>query len=348
MRSIKFGVAFCLMVCLMFTVPTVGAEIRPGAITLSPMIGGYVFEGNQDLDNEPSYGIGLGYHFNRNWAVEAVLNYIDTELDDGRDVDTYLGHIDFLYHFMPSERFVPYIAAGVGAIIFDVDSYGSDPDLSLNYGAGLKYFLTDNIALRGDVRHVYTYEPTQSNLLYTVGLTFLFGGQKEEVRAEAPKPVEMPKPKPVEAPKPKVVEPPKDSDGDGVPDSIDRCPNTPKGATVNEVGCWVCKGLNFDFDKWDIKPQYYACLKSQVDLLKRRSDLKVEIQGHTDNYGSQKYNQVLSEKRAMAVMNYLVSKGIAKDRLSIKGFGFSDPVDTNKTEEGRAKNRRVQFNPISR
>jgi len=140
---------------------------------------------------------------------------------------------------------------------------------------------------------------------------------------------------------------PADTDGDGVPDSVDKCPNTPKGATVNEVGCWMCKDLKFDFDKWDIKPQYYPCLNEGAEYLKSMPDMKVEIQGHTDNIGSQEYNQRLSEKRAMAVMNYLESKGIAEERLSIKGFGFSKPIARNDTAEGRAMNRRVQFKSIS-
>jgi OOP family OmpA-OmpF porin len=136
---------------------------------------------------------------------------------------------------------------------------------------------------------------------------------------------------------------PMDSDGDGVIDTLDRCPQTPKGASVNEYGCWVCKDVNFDFDKWNIKPEYYPNLDMQVDLLKRNPDMTVEIQGHTDNIGPKEYNQGLSERRANAVMNYLVKKGIAKERLSAKGYGFSAPLASNETKEGRAKNRRVQF-----
>jgi len=179
MKLIKLIMSVCLMVCLMFIVRPAAAEIRPGAITLNPSIGGYVFEGNQDLDNGPTYGLGLGYHFDENWAAEAVFNYIDTERDtDWHNVDTYLYHIDGLYHFMPSKRLVPYIAAGVGGIIFDPEQAGSDRDFAVNYGAGIKYFLSENVALRGDVRHVISFSETQSNLLYTVGVTFLFGGEK--------------------------------------------------------------------------------------------------------------------------------------------------------------------------
>jgi opacity protein-like surface antigen len=136
---------------------------------------------------------------------------------------------------------------------------------------------------------------------------------------------------------------PMDSDRDGVIDTLDRCPRTPKGATVNEYGCWVCKDVHFDFDKSNIKPEYYPNLDMQADFLKRNPDIAVEIQGHTDNIGHEGYNQRLSEKRANAVMNYLIEKGIPKERLSAKGYGFSVPMASNETKEGRARNRRVQF-----
>jgi len=139
---------------------------------------------------------------------------------------------------------------------------------------------------------------------------------------------------------------PLDSDGDGVPDYMDKCPNTPAGATVNEQGCWVPGAVIFDFGKWDIKPHAYPELNALVKKLEENPDLKVEIQGHTDNVGSAAFNQELSEKRANAVMEYLVNKGIQAERLSAKGYGFSMPAASNDTPEGRAKNRRVRLMPI--
>ena len=139
---------------------------------------------------------------------------------------------------------------------------------------------------------------------------------------------------------------PKDSDGDGVIDSQDRCPNTPKGATVNKVGCWIVKGLLFDFNKADIKPKYYKNLQEVIKVLKANPGLKVEIQGHTDNIGSAAYNMKLSLRRAQAVANYLVKHGISASRLKVKGYGFTRPVASNDTPEGRALNRRVQLKPL--
>lgn len=106
---------------------------------------------------------------------------------------------------------------------------------------------------------------------------------------------------------------PLDSDGDGVYDQKDKCPKTPKGASVNEFGCWVCKNVNFDVNQATIRPKSYKNLDEQVSFLKRNPDLIVEVQGHTDSTGSREYNQALSEKRANAVRDYIIQKGIAED-----------------------------------
>jgi OmpA-OmpF porin, OOP family len=134
-----------------------------------------------------------------------------------------------------------------------------------------------------------------------------------------------------------------DSDGDGVPDDIDKCPNTPQGAKVNAVGCWELRDVNFDVDKAVIKnPQV---LDEVVDILKANPLLTGEVRGYTDNTGSLQYNQKLSEARAKAVRDYLVKQGIAADRLRSKGFGPAQPVASNETPEGRAQNRRVELHP---
>ncbi len=158
--------------------------------------------------------------------------------------------------------------------------------------------------------------------------------------------------KPVPPPPPvKMVEPPKpappmDSDGDGVIDAEDQCPGTPMGAEVNDVGCWVLKNVEFDFDKWDIKPRYEADLDRVTEVLKRNPDLRVEVEGHTDSIGTAVYNQQLSERRAASVVEYLVNAGIERGRLEPVGYGLTKPIATNDTREGRARNRRVQLKPL--
>lgn len=145
---------------------------------------------------------------------------------------------------------------------------------------------------------------------------------------------------------PAVPAKPMDKDNDGVADDKDKCEGTPPGAIVDEDGCWSLKAdYLFDFDKAVIKKQYYSNLDSVAKVIQDNPTLKVEIQGHTDSIGTDAYNMGLSKRRAQAVKDYLVKKGIDAKRLSIKGFGESTPKDTNTTKEGRAKNRRVELDP---
>lgn len=89
-----------------------------------------------------------------------------------------------------------------------------------------------------------------------------------------------------------------DSDGDGVPDKYDECPDTPKGAIVDSRGCWVVKGVTFDYKKWDIKERFNSNLNNIVNVLQNSPDMHIRIEGHTDNIGSLKYNIGLSQKKS--------------------------------------------------
>ncbi len=100
----------------------------------------------------------------------------------------------------------------------------------------------------------------------------------------------------------------------------------------------------FEFDKWVIKETFIPELERWVDFFQNNPQVTAEIYGHTDSTGSTMYNQKLSERRAQAVINYLVGKGVDPKRLTAKGFGESQPADLNTTKEGRQKNRRVEMN----
>ncbi len=139
---------------------------------------------------------------------------------------------------------------------------------------------------------------------------------------------------------------PLDTDSDGVYDYIDQCPGTPVGVEVNEKGCWVLEGIQFESRKWTIEPQAYPILDEVVAVMKENPGVRVEVQGHTDNVGSEADNRKLSKNRARAVMEYLVKKGVDKKRLSSAGYGFARPIASNDTTEGRAQNRRVELMPI--
>jgi outer membrane protein OmpA-like peptidoglycan-associated protein len=137
---------------------------------------------------------------------------------------------------------------------------------------------------------------------------------------------------------------PLDTDGDGVPDSEDLCPDTPIGATVNKKGCWALKGvLLFDFDSSTIKPEAHTVLDEVAIILEANPEIKGEIRGHADSTGAEEYNLQLSEKRAKAVEKYLEDKGLDPARFTSKGYGASQPIASNETEEGRQENRRVEL-----
>jgi len=148
---------------------------------------------------------------------------------------------------------------------------------------------------------------------------------------------------------------PSDSDGDGVPDHLDKCPRTLKGVEIRADGCPLKKeqdltqlqrAINFKSGSAELTPDSYKTLDLVVALLKAIPTAKLEIQGHTDNTGSEEKNTQLSKDRAMAVGLYFVSQGIEKARLRPVGFGPTQPIMSNTTKAGRTANRRVELVPF--
>jgi OOP family OmpA-OmpF porin len=142
-----------------------------------------------------------------------------------------------------------------------------------------------------------------------------------------------------------------DDDGDGVLNSVDQCPDTPAGAKVDRNGCWYYhgdKGALFAFDSAEINPDLAPLFDNAVLVMERNPALTVMIEGHTDNIGPAAYNMKLSERRAQSVKDYMVKMGVDPARMETVGFGESDPADTNDTEEGRAFNRRVEYEITNR
>ena len=148
-----------------------------------------------------------------------------------------------------------------------------------------------------------------------------------------------------------------DNDRDTVPDLKDQCPNEIGSTTEEPLGCpskpalvvvtdcevKITQQIHFAYNRATIRPQSYPVLDAVVQVLEKNSDIKIEVQGHTDNRGSAKYNKGLSERRAGAVMKYVISHGISPDRLTSHGYGFDRPLVPNTSAQNRALNRRVQF-----
>ena len=158
-----------------------------------------------------------------------------------------------------------------------------------------------------------------------------------------------------------------DSDGDGVSDLFDKCPNTPASDKVDGAGCPLPKpdtvkpevkviiteddrrlvreaiaNLEFATGKSDIKPNSFASLDRVADLVKRKN-LSLKLAGHTDNVGNDNNNMILSKNRAESVKAYLVGKGVNPSRIEATGYGETQPIASNKTAAGRQQNRRVEF-----
>ncbi len=153
----------------------VAAENRPRALNLSTMLGTQVFEGNQSLDSSVFWGINLGYNFTENWGIEGDYTQVKADAKNNSTTDTKVKtyHLDLLYHFMPTQKFVPYFATGLGAIDSNPKQGQSRNHFLLNYGVGFKYFILDNlIALRADIRHLIDCPEPYNNLQYSAGLTF--------------------------------------------------------------------------------------------------------------------------------------------------------------------------------
>jgi OOP family OmpA-OmpF porin len=228
MKKLSKGILPALLLMALAT-PGFG-ENRQGTYNLSPFVGGYVLDHKQREENGAVFGLRGGYNFTRNVGAEAMFGYSLTETKTGsRETDLYRYGVDLLYHFRPGSNLVPFIVVGGGGTNFttpNTPSAKSHYAGLVNYGVGLKYFVTDNVALRGDVRHVVLFHDSgNNNLEYSAGLTFQFGGNA----------------KPAPAPVAQQVAPtqalPVDSDGDGVPDTLDKCPGTPTGVDVDNDGC---------------------------------------------------------------------------------------------------------------
>ncbi|MEI6207401.1 MAG: OmpA family protein [Desulfuromonadales bacterium] len=345
---------------LLVSATTAFGAVKEGQFSLSPVIGGYTFADGQKLDTNVVYGVRGGYNFTKNIGVEALFDFLNTERKNSKaDVSMYRFGGEMLYNFMPDSKFVPFVAAGLAGQKFNATEISRTPRLSFDYGAGIKYFLTDAFALRGDIRHIIYADnttPTYSNLEYTLGALIPFGGVKPVAKPVEPvqeavqpkaapaEPVVVAEP-PVVAPEPPkvVAEPPKIE----APKPAPAAASAPKASAAQERFCDkpAILAVEFDTNKADIKPKYKADLEKLAEFLKEFPNAKGEISGHTDNVGGKAFNLKLSQRRADSVKQYMHKNfDIAPDRLTAKGFGFSKPIASNKTKQGRAKNRRIEAN----
>ena len=302
--------------------------------------------------------------------------------DDNGDVSarSLMGNIWFDLFRGSSVR--PYIGGGYGIVDLEIDDptfresplVKQDDDVGAwQAGAGVGFDLSPHWTLSVDYRYVDSEKgdfnflennpDTRTEADYRAHsalatLRYYFAAE------EAPPP---PAPEPEPAPEVVAVAAPVDADGDGVPDELDQCPGTPTGVKVNEVGCplpecktpepgqpisldgcatgdvIVLRGVNFEYDQSRLTANARSILDGVGESLIGAPGVKVELGGHTDSKGTDEYNQRLSERRANSVRQYLAGKGVEPDRMTAVGYGETQPVADNDSDEGRELNRRVEL-----
>jgi len=349
------------------------------------------------LRNSSLFGIRLGVFFGNYIGIEAEGAVIPSEarkqVFDVWTV-TYRAHLVFQLRAEEPNRFIPFVLAGGGAFTI-VDNSGSkndadiakDTDLAFYAGLGAKLRVDNGWGLRLDARLLFP--PSSRDNGVTTDFEALLSIYKEFGRpkkAEAKAVDNDPDKDGIVGDADKCPNEPEDkdgfqdedgcpdpdNDGDGIPDAVDKCPNEPedKDGFQDEDGCpdeipaklkqftGAIQGINFKLGDAALQTNSNTTLDKAVAVLKEFGDLKLEIQGHTDDQplkagGKFADNTALSQARAESVKAYFVAKGISADRVVAKGYGETVPVEDPKGLTGgklnaaRAKNRRVEFKLLS-
>lgn len=397
------------------------------------------------LEDAITFGVRAAAGLTRLLDIEGELAiYPSKSTDTSVDVVAFGWRAHALMHFTEG-KFRPFALAGVGALTSsseDERQFGSETDLAIHGGLGFKYQVQDNWGVRFDARLLLP--PSSDSDFVTTDGEFLLGLYKSFGTVEKAPAIPL-----TDSDGDGVIDASdacpneaedldgnddsdgcpetEDSDGDGITDDKDACPNEAEDFDkhLDEDGCpeldndedgiadlqdacpmdaedldgfddadgcpeldndkdgildandkcadqaetkngfedadgcpdvvpesvksfsGAIKGIRFKTGSAAIRPSSFTVLKKAVAVFTEFSALRVEIQGHTDSKGSDEINTKLSQDRAQAVADYLISKGIAADRLEAKGFGPSVPVADNTTKAGRDENRRVVFKLIN-
>ncbi|OGU76638.1 MAG: hypothetical protein A2V93_01355 [Ignavibacteria bacterium RBG_16_34_14] len=316
-----------------------------------------------------NYGgyITLQRNFSEHIALRLLgnYNYMKTESSiRTQTINLVAADFDMLYYVVPCEDLTPYLITGFGGILFSNDNSPQSfldvtyLEYQFNLGLGAEWRFSENWSLKAEgIYHTASTnkldgydDPGEDKGLFggnsdtyvtlNAGLQFYFSKGDPSTTCNLYDGVTV-----------------------GAPEeypTLDEIEDLIKKYAYKEVvkevvvekpveierTQWVLVGVNFEFNSAQLTEGSYSILYGAVQYLNQHSELKVEVQGHTDNIGSENYNQQLSERRAATVKDYLVSKGINSSRLTIKGYGESIPVTNNSTPEGRTLNRRIEFKVI--
>ena len=318
--------------------------------------GTYLNTANRPNHTDSNWGAGMGVgkildkHFNV--EVRGFYNQFDLE-NRSKNAEIAGGTVDLQYYFF-RDKFSPYVVGAIGGINTQFDgtntSFGykkgpfSTGSFIFETGLGATYELHDNFLLRADARYrldtltsdMDSPHTVFNDMTVNVGFVIPFGPKPTAAKYEAPAP----------APTPVADCSTLDSDSDGVNNCDDRCAGTMSGSKVDAQGCPLSlelKGVNFKYNSAELTFEAMAILDTVAENLIAYPDKHdIEVHGHTSSEGSNSYNMKLSQRRSQAVADYLSMKGVT-NRLYARGYGESQPIADNSTEEGRSQNRRVEL-----
>lgn len=332
-------------IAILATLPMIATAAAPTAAQLQDRVFGSAFyegyfpDGDKTESAEWSYpdkgdglGLNIGYRISPEWSIRAeyVRQSLDSLLVNAKDVEGNRVGLDLGYH-LPNTPI--YLLGGVKN--FTTGRSAS----AVNIGVGANWFTSDNVALFIEGNRYQGISKGFGDAAIKVGATYFFG--------DAPANEPTPAPEPVVAPQPVIG----DADQDGVTDDKDQCPNTPITDKVDTVGCSIftensvsiALNAQFDNDSAVVKTQYHADIEKLANFLKRFPNTDVEIGGHASNVGTPAYNLALSQRRADAIANTLVTEfGIDRARVKAVGYGITKPRATGKTAAAHALNRRIE------
>lgn len=332
------------------------AHAMDDRLYIAPTLSHTFADSDRRSDDGWGGGLALGKPINPDWNLELALTGSSLDRDAGGHYKLWGLGVDGLYFFDRDAGFAPYAVVGLGALRTDI-SGRDDTGLMANAGLGVMKQLSENVALRADARYRWDDNSTDAfnkngfgDWLINVGLNIALGKKAQPAPAPQPAPVAQPEPAPQPAPAAQVEpkpQPAPEPAAQAEPVPVAPALKTKPAVELDKAQAGdvivILEGVNFEFDSAKLRPDAIEILAEATTVLNHRKDISVDVVGHTCNIGTDQYNQSLSERRAKSVYDYLVSHGIAAERLTSKGMGETQPAFSNASREGRAKNRRVEL-----
>ena len=303
-----------MLVCLSLACALFAAD-NTAKFEFSPTLNYNYFEGNLDMKNKYAPGFRLGYHFDDFWLDQLEFGfeyYNKIRYTNEQTTNITRNYLTAIKGVDLNEKFYFYGLAGAGYEHFSKGLYKNKSTGFGHYGAGLKYKLSDSVALKLETRDQVSFNNANHNLVSTLGISFSFGKKSDSEEIE-------------------------ELSEEGL-SSVDSIVDDEENSTVSFE-------THFDSDKSTSNdPNFERNIENLARILNEKENERYNtiLEGHTDSTGSKAYNQKLSERRAQSVAKALEENGVSSTRIQTKGYGKERPRSSNETEAGRADNRRVE------